>query len=153
MNKTELISRTSEVLAENDIRKPVTIKSEKFKITSQSGDEATFTVNRADRRIRYNTTDVANILDTMIAIVEDAIRHGETVSIRGFGSLCVRKRKEHMVREPDQEIWHVIPSQYVAKFVTGCNLASAARSYGLQEDDVGAEQFLPSPDDEEDEED
>ena len=151
MNKKELINAACAVLQQNDIRKDIAIRAEKFRITSDSGDSAVFTVDRKDRRIHYNTHDVGNILDALIAVVEDCMTRGEAVGIRGFGQLEIRKTKERRVREPDQEIWHTIPSQYKPKFTAGCNLAQAARSYGLQEEDVGAEQFLPEPDIEEDE--
>lgn len=151
MNKKELISKVCDVLQANDIRKPVSVASERFRISNDNGDEATFTVARKDRRMMYNATDVGNILDAVIAVVEDSLSKGEPVSVRGFGTLEVRKSKEHRVREPEQEIWHTIPAQYRAKFTAGCNLAAAARSYGLQEDDIGAEQFLPLPDDDEEE--
>ena len=153
MNKRELINKTCEVLKENDIRKPVSIKSERFHITSDSGEEATFTVDRVDKRMLYTAVDVGNILDVMIAVAEDCIAKGETVSLQGFGSLKVRHTKERRVREPDQEIWHTIPSQCRPKFTAGCNLAAAARAYGLQAKDIGAEQFLPPPDDDDEDED
>ena len=147
MNKKGLIEKTRDVLKNNDIRKPVSVKSEKFRIASDGGDNAVFTVDREDKRIPYNARDVANILDALIAVIEDCMRRGEQVAVRGFGSLEIRKVKEHRVREPEEEIWHIIPEQYRPKFTAGCDLAAAARSYGLQEDDVGAERFLPDPDD------
>lgn len=151
MNKKELIAKTCDVLQANDIRKPVSVKSEKFIISNEGGDSAVFTIDRKDRRLLYNASDVGSILDAMIAVVEDCMRRGETVSIRGFGSLEIRKTKEHVVKEPVEDIWHTIPAGYKAKFTAGCNLAEAARAYGLQEKDVGAEQFLPPPEDDWDE--
>lgn len=149
MNKKELIAKICETLYQNDIRKPISIKSEKFVISNEGGDSATFSTNRMDRRLMYTAVDVCNILDAAIAVVEDCMRRGEPVGIRGFGALHLKKTKEHMVREPDQEIWHTIPSQYKPKFVAGSGLAAAARSFGLQEDEVTAEQFFPEPDEEE----
>jgi nucleoid DNA-binding protein len=151
MNKKELITATCAALSEADIRKEVAIKAEKFRITSESGDSAVFTVDRKAKRLYYNAHDVGNILDAMIAVVEDRISKGEPVGVRGFGQIEVRKTKEHRVREPDQEIWHTIPAGYKPKFTAGCNLSQAARAYGLQEEDIGAEQFLSEPDMEEDE--
>ena len=150
MNKKELINATCAVLQNADIRKEVAIKAEKFRITSDSGDSAVFTVDRKEKRLLYTAGDVGNILDAMIAVVEDCIAKGESVGVRGFGQLEVRKAKEHRVREPDQEIWHTIPATFKPKFTAGYNLKNAARAYGLQEEDIGAEAFLPPPDDEED---
>lgn len=149
MNKKELINATCAVLQQADIRKEIAIRAEKFRITSDSGDSAVFTVDRKAKRLYYNVNDVGNILDAIIAVIEDCMSRGESVGVRGFGQWEVRKTKEHKVREPDQEIWHTIPSTYRPKFTAGCNLSQAARSYGLQEDDIGAAQFLPDPDDEE----
>lgn len=150
MNKKGLINAAVNVLRDAGIRKPVSVSKERFTITDDYGDKAVFTIDRKDRMLHYNATDVCNIMDALIAVVEDCMRRGEGVGVRGFGQLEVRKTKEHRVREPDQEIWHTIPERYRPKFTAGANLSSAAMSYGLQEKDVGAEQFLPPPDDDED---
>ncbi len=149
MNKKELINATCAALSQADIRKEVALKAAKLRITSDSGDSAVFTVERKAKRLYYNAHDVGNILDAIVAVVEDSISRGEPVAVRGFGQLEIRKTKERRIREPDQDIWHTIPPVYRPKFTAGCNLQQAARAYGLQEDDIGAAQFLPEPDDEE----
>ncbi len=154
MNKKELITATVDVLRENDIRKPITLKNETFRVTQESsGADATFSVARADKRMLYTATDVQNILDAMLCLVEDAMRHGETVNIRNFGTLSVRHAAAHRVREPNEEIWHEIPAGFRPKFRPGQRLLAAARVFGLQKDDDDPDSYLPKPvyDDEEDE--
>lgn len=130
----------------------MSIKSEKLTVSDENGNSATFTVDRKDKQMMFTIKDVGNILDALLAVITDALRHGEKVSMWGFGSFEIRKTKEHRVREPDAEIWHTIPSQYRPKFTSGFNLSAAVRSYGLQEDDTGADEFLPPPVDEDEEE-
>lgn len=155
MNKKELIMATVDVLRENNIRKPVTLKSETFRVTQESsGADATFSVARADKNMLYTATDVQNILDAMLCLAEDAMRHGETINIRNFGTLSVRYAAAHRVREPNEEIWHEIPAGFRPKFRPGQRLLAAARVFGFQQNDDNPDSYLPRPenDDEEDEE-
>ena len=146
MNKKELIAATVEVLKENNIRKPIVIKPETFRVTQiESGSDATFEVAREDKKMLYTTADVKNILDAMLCLVEDAVRRGETVSIRNFGVLDVRYISGRMLREPKADIWHEIPGGYRPKFRPGRNLLAAARVYGLQREDDNPDNYLPKP--------
>ena len=150
MNKKELMSAVANVLRENKIRKSVKTKSEVFRVIQDgSGDEAVFTIDRADRKILYSIEDVQNIIDATIAVVLDCIRRGEPVSVRGFGSLSTIRVAPRRSKDPIAGNWYDVPSFVRPKFKPGFALITAARSAGLQEEDVGAEQFLPPPDEEE----
>lgn len=151
MNKKELVSAVAESLRENGVRKQIKTKSEVFRvIQDDSGDEAVFTIDRADRKILYSTEDVMNVLDAIIEVVTDSIRRGEPVTVRGLGTLTTVRVAPRRSKEPDTGIWHDIPAMTRPKFRSGYLLAAAARASGLQEDEHGAEQFLPPPDEEED---
>lgn len=152
MNKKQIISAAADLLRENDVRKSVQTKSERFHIRREGGDEeAVFQIDRKDRRVQYNVTDVQNILDALIHVAIDCMRRGEPFMLKGFGTLKVRLAKEHMVREPLEEIWHTIPACYRPKFEAGTKLTAAARAYGFQQDD-NPDKYLPPPIYDEDEE-
>ena len=150
MNKKELVAAVAERLRVNDIRKQVKTKSEIFRVIQEdSGDEAVFTIDRKDRRVIYSMEDVQNILDAAIDVVIDSIRRGESVNVRGLGALSTVRVAARRTKEPEADIWHDIPEMTRPKFRAGFQLAAAARAFGLQEDERGAEQFLPPPEEEE----
>ena len=92
MNKKDLISKTTEVLRNNDIRKPISTPKQVFHISDDEGNQKDFVVRKTDKSVLYNTNDVTAILEACLSVIEDAIKHGEDVSLHGFGTLGVHKR-------------------------------------------------------------
>ena len=74
MNKKDLVSRVSEILRENDLRKPVKIKKHKFRIIDEEGNTADFTVKRADKQVIYTVDDINKIIDACIDAILESIR-------------------------------------------------------------------------------
>lgn len=154
MNKKELIAAAVDLLKENDIRKPVTLASETFRVTQEStGDDAAFTVRRKDKQLSYTHRDVQNILDVLLCLAEDAVKRGEPINIRGFGTLETKHVAARRVREPQEEIWHDIPECFRPKFRPGFQLLAAARAHGLLMADDDPNKYLPPPVDDDPEED
>ena len=146
MNKKELVAAVSDALRQNDIKKQIKTKSEIFRvIQDETGDEAVFTIDRKDRRVMYSLDDIQNILDMTIDVIVDTIRRGESINVRGLGTLTTVRVAARRTKEPEADIWHDIPAMTRPKFRPGFQLAAAARASGLQEDELGAEQYLPLP--------
>lgn len=151
MNKRQMVAEAVELLKENNIRKKLAQKSETFKIIQESsGDEASFTVNRKDKEIYYSAQDVRNILDALLFLAEDKLKHGEPVTIHGFGSIEMKHMAERRVREPLEEIWHHIPACYRPRFKAGTKLLEAGRAYELLLKDQDPDSYLPPPVEDED---
>ena len=149
MNKKELIAATVNLLKENNIRKPVALASETFRVTQEStGDDVAFTVRREDKEILYTQKDVQNVLDALLCLAEDAVKRGESIGIRGFGTLETKHVAARRVREPNEEIWHDIPECFRPRFRPGFQLLAAARAHGLLIDDDNPDRWLPPPVDE-----
>lgn len=72
--------------------------------------------------------DVEQVLLAVLAAVMQALRHGDEVSLVGFGQFSVRTRRSRRgvnPRNPRQEIR--IPAVKVVKFQAGKRLKEAAR--------------------------
>ena len=116
MNKKDLVSRVSEILRENDLRKPVKIKKHKFQIIDEEGNTAHFTVKRADKRVLYTVDDIGNIIDACLEAVLESVRRGEEVNIRGFGTLGLHYRAARRTKQPGTEDWYEIDAHYIPPY-------------------------------------
>lgn len=131
MNKKELSSRVAEVLRANNVRKPVSVKKHTFHITDEEGNTADFHIKQQDKNVIYTVDDTMNVIDACIAVIIDAIKNGEEISIKGFGNLGLHYRAARRTKEPISGEWCEIEARYVPKFSYGNDLRMAARLYEL----------------------
>ena len=131
MNKKELSSRVAEVLRENNVRKPVSVKKHTFHITDEEGNTADFHIKQQDKNVIYTVDDTMNVIDACIAVIVDALKNGEEISIKGFGNLGLHYRAARRTKEPNSGEWCEIEARYVPRFSYGNDLRMAARLYEL----------------------
>lgn len=141
MNKKELISRVTEALRANNMRKPISVKKHTFHITDEDGNAADFHIKQQDKNVLYTVDDTANIIDACLAVILDAIKNGEEISIKGFGNLGLHYRAARRTKEPNSSEWCEIEAHYVPKFSYGNDLRMAAKLYEVS---LG-EQPMPEP--------
>lgn len=135
MNKKELSSRVAEVLRANNVRKPVSVKKQTFHITDEEGNMADFHIKQQDKNVIYTVDDTLNVIDACIAVIVDALKNGEEISIKGFGNLGLHYRAARRTKEPNTGEWCEIEARYVPKFSYGNDLRMAARLYELSHAD------------------
>lgn len=140
MNKKELSSRVAEVLRANNVRKPVSVKKHTFHITDEEGNTADFHIKQQDKNVIYTVDDTMNVIDACIAVIIDAIKNGEEISIKGFGNLGLHYRAARRTKEPISGEWCEIEARYVPKFSYGNDLRMAARLYELSHADTAQKQ-------------
>lgn len=131
MKKKELIERVTDALRAADVRKPIALQRHVFTITDDDGTSAKFVVRRKERDVIYTIEDATNIIDACLAVIIDAIKHGEDIEIRGFGTIGVHKRAARRTKEPNTGEWCVVEERYVPKFTFGKDMRMAARVYEL----------------------
>lgn len=131
MNKKELSSRVAEVLRANNVRKPVSVKKQTFHITDEEGNTADFHIKQQDKAVIYTVDDTTNVIDACIAVILDAIKNGEEISIKGFGTLGLHYRAARRTKEPISGEWCEIAARYIPKFSYGNDLRMSARLYEL----------------------
>lgn len=144
MNKKELISRVTETLRENDLRKPVSVRKHTFHITDDEGNSADFNIRQQEKSVLYTADDVANIIDASLAVILDAIRKGEEISVKGFGTLGLHYRAARRTKEPNSGEWCEVDARYVPKFAYGNDLRMAAKLYEVSLTEKP--ESLPEPD-------
>lgn len=145
MKKKELYTRVSEYLREHEIRKPVRVEKNTFHITDSEGKTADFTVRQHDKTVIYTYDDVSNIVDACILIIEEALKKGDCVNLRGFGTLALHYRAPRRVKDPNEGLWHSIAGHYFPKFFPGKNLKMAAKVFELNLEDQEEAPKLPDP--------
>ncbi len=129
MTKSELISKTCEVLRESGKRKIVHVPKQQFTITDDEGHSRMFSVKRQDRTTLYTIDDVRNVMNVMIDLVMDTVKHGDYVYIPGIGTLKIHYREARKVRIPGTRQWKDVPAHYVPKLDCAWALKEAARIY------------------------
>lgn len=156
MNKRNLIAKTSEVLRANEIKKHVASQKSILHISDDNGNHSDFIVKRNDTDLQYTMEDVTVILDTFIAIAEDALKRGDEISIQGFGTLGLKRRASRSTFHPVTGEPVEVAARYVPRFAPGVILKNAAAVYSviaeqkLKEADEIVADKLTSDDDQED---
>lgn len=135
MIKKELITKATQVLKDNHKKKPVQIKKNTFHITDDEGNSADFVVKQDDKSVIYTFDDVSNILDAILFVIEDSLKQGEDVIIRGFGTFGLSHRKPKLIRNVTTGEISEVKEHYAAKFQCGYGLKMAAKIYELMSKD------------------
>lgn len=150
MNKRDFIKRVSELLRENNIKKPVSMPKQVFHISDDDGNTKDFTVKKSDKAVLYTLDDVNLIVDACLCVIKDALRQGDSVSIHGFGSIGLNYRKPRMTKQIGSDNDVVISGRYVPKFSFGNDLRRCAKMYELSLSDklVDTETLFDETDDE-----
>lgn len=131
MNRKELVRRIANVMRENDIRKPVSSQKQVFHISDDEGNSKDFVVKKTDKGVLFTYDDVEAVMDTCLAVIGDSLKKGESVSIRGFGTLSLNYRKPRVNKHPVTHEEVDVSGRYVPKFESGKDLKMCAKMYEL----------------------
>ena len=146
MNRKELVRRVATVMRENNIRKPVSSQKQVLHISDDDGNTSDFVIKKTDKGVLFTYDDVDAIIGACISVVEDAIKHGEHISIRGFGTLALHYRKARKTKHPDTGEAVDVPERYIPKFTYGNELRMCARIFELSLADGLSDYIEPKPD-------
>lgn len=131
MNRTELVRKVSALMKDKEIRKPVVFPKQVFHISDDSGNTKSFTVKQTSKSTMYTIEDVEAILEACLDVVKDALKKGEKISIRGFGSLGLHYREARATRHPTTGEYIKVKARYSPKFWFGDDLRLCAKMYEL----------------------
>lgn len=131
MNKRELIEKVVEVLQNNDVRKNVASQKTTLHISDDYGNTSDFVIRKSDSGLLFTNKDVSTIVDAILAVAEDTIKHGEDISIHGFGSLGVHQRAARQTVHPVTGEPVDVGARFVPKFSFGNTLRMAAKVYEM----------------------
>ena len=129
MNKKELISKVADTLRAGNIRKKSPANKTVLHIMDDHGNQTNFTIRNSEKGLLYTADDVSAIIDACLSVIEDSLKHGEEISIYGFGTLKLNHRAARQTKHPDTGESVIIKERYVPKFNYGNILRMAARTY------------------------
>lgn len=141
MNRKEFTRRTAMLMREKDMRKPISIPKQVFHISDDEGNERDFVIKKTDKSVQFTIDDIESVLDALLYVVDDAIRNGEEISIRGFGTLGLQYRKSRKLKHVGTGEDTVAEARFVPKFTSGHNLRMSARIYEQSLSDI--DEHLP----------
>ena len=145
MFKPDLIDAVSERLEAENRRKPIMVQKHRFYISDSDGNKAQFVIKRKGKSYSFTKKDIELILDAILDSIEDALRSGDNVILKGFGSLVLHKRAARRTKKPGTEEWVEVEERLIPKFNYGNRLRMAARDAELLIKDKEDAPKLPDP--------
>ncbi len=82
-------------------------------------------IERIAKDAKLSKTQASNALNSMLGGVQNALKKGGKVTLVGFGTFSVGKRKARTGRNPQTGASLKIPARKVAKFSPGADLKKA----------------------------
>lgn len=131
MNRKELVRRVALLMRENNIRKPIPAKKQVFHISDDEGNTKDFVIKKTESGVLFTIDDIDSMIGALITIIEDSLKQGEPISIRGFGTLGLHYRKARSTKHPETGEPVVIPDRYIPKFTYGKALRTCAKIFEL----------------------
>ena len=148
MNKKEFVRRVASVMRGNGVRKPISSPKHVFHISDDEGNKKDFVIKQSDKDVNYTIEDVEAVLDTCLAVIEDTLKHGGSISIQGFGSLVLNYWKPRTTRVVNTDNVVDIEGRHIPKFLVGNNLRLCAKLYDLSLKDKAPDESPPILDEE-----
>lgn len=127
MRKKEIIKVATDYLHETDARKQVILPPQQFTVSDTSGQSKTFKVKGGQKGYLYSINDVEVVLEALLYAVEEGLRHGEPVSIRGFGAIELRYRPPRKAVIGDKTVQ--VGEKYIPRFKFGNEIRDCAAVY------------------------
>lgn len=131
MNRKEFTRRVATLMRENDIRKPVSSPKHVLHISDDDGNVRDFIIKKTDKGVLFTIDDIDLIIDSCVSVIEDALSHGEQISIRGFGTLGLHHRKARTTKHPITGETVSVDERYVPKFNYGDKLRLCAKLFEI----------------------
>ena len=153
MNRKQLVRGVAAALRERGVRKIVNYPKQVFHISDDNGNHKDFVVHQSERKYVFSIEDVDAILDVLLDVIKDALKQGDHVSVRGFGTLYMKYRKARRTKDPVNGEWVDIAGRFTPKFDFGNDLRYCARIYEAYVKERGEIVALPPLDDEDGEDD
>lgn len=148
LHKKDIEAKAAAYLRSIDARKPVSIPSQNYYISDDSGNSKKFVVKPTDKAVSYNATDVKRIVDAFLIAIEDSIKEGEIVSIGGLGTFKLDYKPAREVYDINNRGGKVkVSARFVPKFLVGPKIRTAAQIYTESVKDAITANAFPSEED------
>lgn len=132
MFRKDLVRRAAAILREKDVRKPVSIPKQVFHISDDEGNTRDFIIKKTDKRVIYTAEDVEAVIDACLEAIKEALRDGDCVSIKSFGSLGLKYHKPKTLRHVGTGESVEVAGHYLPKFSFGNDLRVCAKVFEMK---------------------
>ena len=129
MVKKDLVRRTAEVLRRNNIGKPISIPKHVFHISDDEGNHKDFTVKKVEKNVLFTVDDVEAIINACQYVIQESMKAGEEITVRGFGTLGKRYRNPKTVKNVLDGQSIELAGHYVPFFYPGDDLRRCLQVY------------------------
>lgn len=129
MNKKELVRNVASKMREKNIRKTMSAQKKILHISDDEGNTSDFVIKKSEKGALFTCDDIEAIIDSCIDVIEDALKSGDIISVRGFGTLALHFRKARSTKHPDTKEDIEISERYVPKFTSGKDLKICAKIF------------------------
>ncbi|MCL5407311.1 MAG: HU family DNA-binding protein [Patescibacteria group bacterium] len=85
-------------------------------------------ITQVAQKAQITEDEATKILDAFISSIKEGLVKGEKVTILGFGTFTLRKRKALTFLNPKTQKQHDIPERVVPHFVAGRNLQDSLKN-------------------------
>ena len=133
MNDKEFEKRIVEYLRLKGIRKNVRAIRMVLHISDDDGNQKDFVANKKRTDVLFDREDVHAFMEAFMAIVTDALKHGEEIRFFNFGTFKVKQRKATKARHPETKELIDVPACYLPSFTFSQKLKKAAKIFGADE--------------------
>lgn len=131
MNRRDFTRRVTDILRDNKIKKPVSIKKQVFHISDDEGNSKDFIIKKTDKDVIYTINDVDSIIEACLTALKECLKQGDPITFKGIGSLGLKYRKERSTKIVGTDTPVIIAGHYVPKFSFGEELRLCAKLYEL----------------------
>lgn len=129
MNKIELARHAAMLMRDQGYKKEITIPRHVFHISDDEGNTKNFVVRGENKQVTLTGDDVEAVIDACVHVIEDALKAGDQVSVRGFGSLGLIYRKGRALKNVADGSDVYAQPRYAPKFYFGKDLKICAKIY------------------------
>lgn len=136
MHKKELVNKIYEVLKDNNIRKYVAPHKTTLHITDDDGGRSDFVIRKSQTGLLFTSEDITVIIDAYLAVIEDALKRGDEITIQGFGTFALHKRAARKTVHPKTGEPVDVVERYIPKFTFGNRLRTAARMFSVSANEM-----------------
>lgn len=141
MFQREFAGKVASFLRKEGVRKSVFTPKHTFHISDDEGNQKDFSVKGRERIIPYTADDVTKVIEACIEVAKEALKRGDDIAIKNFGSLGIHYRKARHVKSFDGVV-RIAEGRYCPKFNPGKDLKACAMAYQASLEDIGEPQPL-----------
>lgn len=129
MTKAQLIRQVAKLMKDSGVRREIKYPRYVMHISDDLGNHKDFIIKKTEAGTAYDYDDIEAILSACITVIQNALKEGDYVSVKGLGKLGLRLTKGKKTVNPYSGEAMVIPDRYMPKFTPGEDIKLCAKIF------------------------